>query len=535
MCYPTTNNNKPIENANSRVQKNSTIEKLSAEAWEHIVSFCNIQTTSALSRLCRFNYLVITPLLRRKIYQKAPNNCLSYSITSYKSFIGSLLENLDLETKTRIDEYLQQNQDTKNIDKIFCEFVFQQLGATAKKIRTAKGLVIKPFIKNVRQFIVNYKSNHCAIIFRDLNRLIYICQIDFPLKLKKLDTINCLNEHEYISEIQFTSENNLLVTVKNFNEKNSIKFILFQLNLANNNKIKNLWEQKINHILDYDDYHKSFTNKVIMFPDSDDKKLFLITGEKTYLFKKENSSYMIQDFIIPYNKFTPNKKIADFIFSSNGLELAVLEDYDYGKILHLFSQYSNKENFIEKSLPKIKTLSDSFSYPYSYLRDLQFNTLGDICVFIDHSCHLIMLNKIDGEWYCAMLLLDNSYFRLGLTFDEKNLILIKTHKDTKNDDFVKNLEVMSIEDKCLKSASTPCYTRKHCDITPIKYKNFYPLVEDTAVQNVSIHPSGLAVFAYNKYGGDYTVDAIIPRQLTVEEKKYLPLKKAAYYAKKIFM
>ncbi len=530
MYYPITNCSKPLEHKKVSETNNDHIY-LPTELWEHIINFCNLQEIYNLSMSCRYSHLVITPILQRKIYQKkVPSNCLSYSITSYKSFIGPILESLDIKTKTIIDEYLQQNKDNKNIDKIFCEFVFKQLHDTAKKIRTAKGLVTKLFLKNLMHFAVNSKSNHCAIIYYNPANLISICQINFPLELKELSSINCLNHNEYIIAIQFTPENNLLVTVQKHKEEHSIKFILLQLNLENGNETVKLWEHKIDHTPDDD--LSLFYSKTIMFPHSNDKQLFLIVDEKIYLFKIENSSYSIQRFIIPYSESHLHEVTSDLIFSSNGSELAVIEGNNSSNMLHLFARNSNKEIFTEKSFPKHQYLL-SCSTPYnSYTRDLKFNTSGNVCVYINNYYELVMLNKMFGEWHCAMVLSDASYLYLGLTFDEQNLIVSKHYKDSTNNTIDKTLEVISIGDKMLKSASAPCYIRRNNKITSLRHKNFYPLAQQTRSKTFIIHPSGLAVFVYyylNEF--KYTVDVIIPRQLAAEEKKYLPLKKVAYYIK----
>jgi hypothetical protein len=535
IYYP----NKPIKhetlvNQDDTTETNNNQGYLPAEIWENIVKFCDIKTTYILTTLCKFNYLLITPLLQRKIYQQVPNNCLSYSIDSYKTFIGPMLEDFDPETKLKIDEYLQNNKENKNIDNTFCNFIFQQLASTAKKLRTATGSVTQNLSNNIIKFKVNFKSNHCAIQFKDSMHLIKIYRIDYPINLTKLIDINCIND-ESIACLKFTPENNLLILLDNRIEKHSLRFVLYQLNLEGKNTTKKLWDCKIDHIEGYKTYKLSL-NKAIMFPCSNDKKLLLIKDYKPYLIKVgDSSSYNIENFIIPY---IPHKspiygnKVSTFIFSANGLELAAIVGYYPNKSLHLFSRSNNEENFIEKSLPKLKEKNDGLLSMYQYFRGLTFNNSGSVCIYINNARKLIMLNKINGEWFCAMLLLDNSYHRLGLTLDEKNIFVLKTCKDTENDDTSMNLEVMGIEDKLLKSATDPYYKRNNCSITPIKYKNFFPLLEDTFVAKFYIHPSGLALFSYAKEREGSRLNIITPRQLTTKENRNLKLEKIRYYTKK---
>jgi hypothetical protein len=236
----------------------------------------------------------------------------------------------------------------------------------------------------------------------------------------------------------------------------------------------------------------------------------------------------MQEFILYNRKSVPYKEIVDFIFSDNGLELALISNNHngYQGKFHLFSRSSDKGNFIVKSLPKIDDHRDL----YSYNRGLKFNKLGNICVFInDAGSKVVMLNKVNGEWYIAMILSDSWYYGLGLTQDEKNIFFIRAYKDTIVDEFSHNLEVMPIEDKILKSIPAPCYIRKCSDKRTVGYKNFHSLEQDTNYNNFTMHPSGLAVFVWDKR--ENTVKAIFPQKLTAMNKSKVLFTKARYYTR----
>jgi hypothetical protein len=105
-----------------------------------------------------------------------------------------------------------------------------------------------------------------------------IHQFYFPPKIEELGTISCLGINEYITEIQFTPQNNLLVLVESTDGKYSIKLILFKLNLEVNNILKahQLWSHAIKNI--------GCCNRAIIFPNSDDKNLLIYTNNFKVLY-----------------------------------------------------------------------------------------------------------------------------------------------------------------------------------------------------------------------------------------------------------
>jgi hypothetical protein len=482
-------------------QQNNNTEVLPELVTKKIVNFLDTKTAVNLSMTCKYYNSIIQPILRRKIYQqKVPDNYRFYSIKNYDAFIAPVLENIDNNIKIKIDEFLQHNKNLPNLNKIFPEFVFQQLQYIATKIPKSIEWSDSTLLVNQEEqisiFVFNHKSNHYATISKLSPNLINIGEFSYPITRKIVDTI-FIEDNQNIHKIKFTPQNNLLVCTRSDFYK--INLTVFQLNLKDNNtqKIKQLWNYSINDMGDLD--------KVIIFPRSDDKKLFITVhnDRKIYKLKVNGIHKKLKEFIIPYDKQNHDDlNINHLVLSNNELELAVITCY-----LHLFSRTNNKDKFIEKSLTNIVTKIDAKDFICT--KKVQFNTLGDMCLVIDKEYRVSVLIKNSGEWQLAVHLSTSGYNYVILPLDEKNIFFTDTME----------LKVMAI--KNIISRTTP-YIFKNIKEINKKSKNMISkeMYGYSEISKFFMHSSSLALFetVENYINNTYIVNIIVPRkQVTIVE------------------
>jgi hypothetical protein len=149
-----------------------------------------------------------------------------------------------------------------------------------------------------------------------------------------------------------------------------------------------------------------------------------------------------------------------------------------------------------------------------------------------------MLNKIDGEWYVAMQLVQCNYRDLELSLDEKKIFATRYHFNAskKNKNNIKRyLDVIPIEDKMLKSKQSPVCIQEYKTKLQPKYENYYTLYEDINFDMLMMHPSSLVVFIKDKKeegeeGEEGIVKIIIPQD---DEDNKPVREKISYYVDKL--